>query len=354
VPQIAFMMEPVALSPQFMTPASDDSVHVAFELTRHLTAPRPSYYWADFLASEAIGWASLYLCATVAWPWRAAFFVVSVLAFYRAVVFIHELAHLRAREMLPFQAGWNILAGVPLLTPSFLYEVHLQHHARSLYGTVEDAEYLPWGVRAPRHIVLFLLASLIAPVVAVLRFLLLAPLSWLVRPIRHWVYQWASALTIRFGFRRHESDKEESSWWCVQEVGAFLWAWSVTAAVASGRLSIRWVLLTLTAMAAVSFLNSIRTLSAHRYRSDDHPMTFVEQVKDSVNHPEGVLAEIWAPIGLRYHALHHLLSSLPYHALPEAHRLLMKRLPEGSFYRQTNSPSLWRTLTTLWTNARKG
>ena len=80
-------------------------------------------------------------------------------------------------------------------------------------------------------------------------------------------------------------------------------------------------------------------------------MTFVEQISDSVNHPDGVLAEIWAPAGLRYHALHHVLPSLPYHALPEAHSILMKRLPTDSFYRQTNSPGLWQTLATLWADA---
>ena len=48
--------------------------------------------------------------------------------------------------------------------------------------------------------------------------------------------------------------------------------------------------------------------------------------------PPGLLAELWAPVGLRYHALHHLLPSLPYHSLPEAHRRLAAQLGSGSTY----------------------
>ena len=336
-----------------MPTTSEDWVREAFALTRHLAAPRPLRYWLEFLVSLSIGWAAFYLCGVAGRPWSAAWFVVSILTFYRAIVFIHEVVHLRAREMRSFQVGWNVLAGVPLLTPSFVYEFHLQHHARDKYGTPDDGEYVPWGVGPPGHILLLPLASLISPLLAVLRFLLLTPLGWLLPPIRPWLYERASAMKVRYGHRRYDLQKQGLPWWRVQESGACLWAWSVAAALANGWLSIRWVLLALGVMSAVAVLNSIRILASHRYRSDDRAMTFVEQIKDSVNHPEGVLAEIWAPAGLRYHALHHVLPSLPYHVLPEAHRILMKRLPTDSFYRHTNSPSLWQTLKTLWADARR-
>jgi len=42
------------------------------------------------------------------------------------------------------------------------------------------------------------------------------------------------------------------------------------------------------------------------------------------------------PIGMRYHALHHLFPTMPYHSVAAAHRLLMEQLPLDSPYRATN------------------
>src|SRR5487761_1224276 len=80
-------------------------------------------------------------------------------------------------------------------------------------------------------------------------------------------------------------------------------------------------------------------LAAHRFRHHGEPLTYVDQLLDSVNYPRhALIAELWAPVGLRFHALHHLFPALPYHALAEAHRRLMERLPADSPYRQTESP----------------
>jgi fatty acid desaturase len=96
-------------------------------------------------------------------------------------------------------------------------------------------------------------------------------------------------------------------------------------------------------------LNAFRTLGAHRYINDGGEMTFVEQLLDSVNYPRRpFLTELWAPLGMRFHALHHLFPSMPYHALPEAHRRLMEQLPADSAYRQTNCDSLPSALAQLW------
>ena len=56
--------------------------------------------------------------------------------------------------------------------------------------------------------------------------------------------------------------------------------------------------------------------------------------------PPALLSPLWAPVGLRYHALHHLLPSLPYHSLGEAHRRLMASQGKGSTYVGANYPGL--------------
>ena len=49
---------------------------------------------------------------------------------------------------------------------------------------------------------------------------------------------------------------------------------------------------------------------------------------------------ILAPVGLRYHSLHHLFPTLPYHSLGKAHHCLVKVLPADHVYHRTLVPSL--------------
>jgi fatty acid desaturase len=85
----------------------------------------------------------------------------------------------------------------------------------------------------------------------------------------------------------------------------------------------------------------LRTLVAHLWENESEAMTVTAQFLDSVNvPPPGLAAEIWAPVGLRYHALHHLMPSMPYHDLPEAHRRLARELGTGSTYEGANHPGM--------------
>ncbi|MCP3694530.1 MAG: fatty acid desaturase, partial [Planctomycetaceae bacterium] len=100
---------------------------------------------------------------------------------------------------------------------------------------------------------------------------------------------------------------------------------------------------------ALLFINGLRTLGAHRWLNTGERMTFVEQLLDSVNYPKhGWITGLWGPVGTRYHALHHLFPTMPYHNFPAAHRALMKLLPENSPYRQTSATSLTGSLVNLY------
>jgi fatty acid desaturase len=87
----------------------------------------------------------------------------------------------------------------------------------------------------------------------------------------------------------------------------------------------------------VALLNQLRTLVAHLWENEGEAMTVTAQFLDSVNvPPPGRIAELWAPVGLRYHALHHLMPSMPYHSLAEAHRRLVAELADDSSYHGAN------------------
>jgi len=332
-----------------------DLVQSARKLTRHLDEPRPAHYWIDFLLAHLSGWAAFYFAASslASWPLRGVAFIACVLLWYRSISFIHELAHFKSRRMLAFAHTWNLIAGIPFLCPSFLYSTHLQHHSQNTYGTREDGEYTPWGVAHPGHVLAFSVSSVAAPWLALLRFGFLAPVSWIVPALRPWVQQRASALVVHGLHRRPVPSAGDLRNWRIQEAGAFLWINIIVWSAAFDHLSWRWPVGLMASLGTVSFINSIRTLAAHRFRNTGRTMSYIQQIEDSVNHPDGgLLTELLCPVGLRFHALHHMLPSLPYHSLPEAHQILMRQLPAHSLYRQANSPSVWATLAQLVRDAR--
>lgn len=323
--------------------AEDDKamLRAARDLTKGLGEAKASIYWPDMLVSAAVGYAGIAVAivsASLAVKLVAG--LVAALALYRALMFIHELTHIH-RDALPgFRTGWNLLVGIPMLTPSFMYEgVHVIHHKRTQYGTVEDPEYLPLALMKPWSLPLFVLVAMLLPVALILRFGVLYPLGLLVPPLRRFVWESFSSLSINPEFRRRAPEGELVARVRWQETGASLWAMAL---IASGFV-FGWEPLA-TALAILSLaavLNQLRTLVAHLWENEGEPMTVTAQFLDSVNvPPPGLAAEIWAPVGLRYHALHHLMPSMPYHDLPEAHRRLARELGTGSTYAGANHPGM--------------
>ncbi len=323
-------------------------LRAATALTRDIADARPGVYWPDMLLSAALGYAALAGAIMLENPWAAAASgMVAALALYRALLFIHELTHIH-RDALPgFRLAWNLLVGIPMLTPSFMYEgVHTLHHARTRYGTAEDPEYLPLGLMKPWSLPLFLTIAALLPLALLVRCALLVPLGVVIPPLRKLLWERASSLSTNPAFRRRPPEGELARMVFWQELGASIWAWMLLA-------STYWygwrpLGVALAAIAAAAVLNQLRTLAAHLWTNDGEPMTVTAQYLDSVNvPPPGLLPEIWAPVGLRYHATHHLLPSLPYHALAEAHRRLTAELGQGSTYRGANYPGLFNLIARL-------
>jgi len=312
-------------------------LRAAVELTRDIAEARAGIYWPDMLLSALIGYAALVGAILLANPVLVVLSgTVAVLAFYRALLFIHELTHIHRNALPGFRLVWNLLVGIPMLTPSFMYEgVHTLHHKRTQYGTAEDPEYLPLALMKPWSLPAFILIALLAPPALIIRFGILNPLSVVIPPLRKLVWERFSSLSINPDFRRRspEGDMKARVLW--QEAGATVWA--IVLLASTQFVGWRPLLIALGLFSIVAVLNQLRTLVAHLWENDGEPMTVTAQYLDSVNvPPPGMIAEIWAPVGLRYHALHHLMPSMPYHSLPEAHRRLKKELGEGSTFEGAN------------------
>jgi fatty acid desaturase len=329
----------------------------AANLTRDLNVARPSIYWADMLGSALLGYGALAATIAAGSAWIALLTgLIAILALYRAGSFIHEITHVKPNAVPGFYWAWNALVGVPLLIPSFMYEgVHNQHHAKTYYGTADDPEYLPLALMHPWTLPVFLIAAALAPIGMLIRFGLLAPLSLQSPKLRAAVVAKYSGLQINPRFRRPFPTGDFKRRWLIQEAAASLWAIALLTLVATGVIPMRSFLIFLAISSGVMFLNQIRTLVAHLWENDGEPMSVTEQYLDSVNvPPPGTLPALWAPVGLRFHALHHLLPGLPYHALGEAHRRIAAALEPDSPYYRSNYRGLTPLVARLAVSSWKG
>lgn len=325
----------------------------AHHLVRDLMTPNPWIYWIDFMFHIILGWAAFLtaLFSPLFSLWQLGGFVVAVLALYRSAIFVHELAHLKKGTFKNFRLVWNAICGIPFMIPSFTYDgVHNDHHKPDVYGTSKDGEYLPFAMRRPAEMVVYVLSSFLIPVLLVARFLILTPLSYLIPSLRKIVWERASSLTIDPTYRRAENAIRNDLNWRQQELGACLFAATLIVLVALKVLSysvlVLWYLIAVT----VFLLNSLRTLAAHAYRNPgEHKMTLAEQYLDSINISGNFLiTPLWAPVGLRYHATHHLFMSMPYHNLGKAQRRLVNGLTDNTQYLKTLRSGLWDALKHIW------
>ncbi|WP_281301585.1 MULTISPECIES: fatty acid desaturase [unclassified Iodidimonas] len=341
---------------ELKAPEQDFPLKEAREIVKGLARPKPLIYWADFLFSAGLGWAA-FIYAVIAPSFSAGQFTaifIATFALYRAVIFIHELAHLKRGTFKFFRLAWNILCGFPMLVPAYTYSgVHTDHHLRKIYGTHEDGEYVPFATGSGLKLIGYVLLSFFLPLLFVGRFLILTPISYLLPPLRRWLWARASSLTIDMSYERPPPAKRDDKSWAWQEAATMLTAIGFTILFINGILPLAALAIWYVVTVLVFLFNSLRTLCAHAYRNPgDQPMSTAEEFLDSVNVPGNPLwTPLWAPVGLRYHATHHLFPSLPYHALGAAHRKLVAELPDNRLYLKASRNSMFDALKRIWAEA---
>ena len=340
------------------------SLAEARTLVRDLFAPRPWIYWTDFLTTIFLGHAAGALARlpfdlqvqplSLRIALQVLPFIVQCACYYRAVMFVHEIVHLPDRQLRAFRFVWNLLCGIPFLVPSFTYYTHLDHHRRKMFGTADDGEYLPLASMSPWYVFLYLSQCLWVPPLAVIRFGILTPLTWFCPPFRRLIHQRASSLVMDPTYIRPLPTPEMLRLIRLQELGCFLLiaGIAILPPVFLNRWPIPFVLHAYLTSIVLIFLNSLRTLASHRWSSDGQELDFIGQMLDSVTHDnDSWTAVLLNPVGLRYHAAHHLFPSMPYHNIRAAHQRLMAVLPANSPYRATVERSIWSVVRDLMRRA---
>ena len=332
----------------------DSEDQLTRELLRDLHRARPVLYRVDLAATATIGWLAFFFAIKLR-PFSGgmvASFAVAVVGLYRGLCFLHELSHQNSRTLPGFDGAWNLLIGYPLLLPSFVYAgVHQYHHSPGTYGTSGDPEYLPFA-RSSRMTTVFALQSILIPIALAIRFLLLSWVGLFWERFQTWLVIHASALTMNPDYRRLATPQLTRR---VRRHSLFILIyWALPVALATTKI-IPWrsFVVWFGVSACISFLNTLRTLGAHGYESDGEPLDRAGQLADSIDTPGALWTELWAPVGLRYHALHHYFPGIPYHNLRRAWVRLAAGLPEDAGYHRVRSPGLAHSLRTLYRKGRR-
>jgi len=314
------------------------------DIVKDLFAHRAWIYWADFLFSLTIGYTASLLFMNS--PWFTAqqiiLYLIAGFALFRVGSFIHEIVHMSGRTLIRFRIAWNILAGVPMMMPSFFYGNHIDHHSTRHYGTGQDGEYLPLGSSTLGEIGAFFAQVILLPSAVFLRFVIVTPISFLHPRLRRWALERTSSFVINLRYRHHIPANAPRKVWAAMDIACSIRAWATVLVIATGAAPFsRFIQLYLLGIMALG-LNYVRNLVAHHYRSGGTPISHAEQFADSVN-LQGIpiVTELFFPLGLRYHGLHHLFPSMPYHNLGIAHRRLLATLPADSLYHQTVFAGYW-------------
>lgn len=306
---------------------------------------KPLRYWFDFLLSVTLAYtaATIYLSFPLgSWEQLLAY-PLAVFWLYRLGSLVHEVCHLGHHEMRVFKVTWNLVVGVTTLTPSpFFTRHHRDHHSQKMYGTLEDPEYVVNIFRPGSTFSLLAYGLLVAafPLIVWLRFFL-SPLTFLHPKLREWALTRASALTMNWRYERKLNDFDR---WAITgiELLCFVRAAMMLGVVLMGTMPWYRLPLLYSLGLGVLVLNQLRQLADHHFETDGREFAMEDHLFDSCNFTgRDFLTWLFFPFSIRYHALHHLFPTMPYHNLKGCHYYLVETLPADSPYRQLDQSNWW-------------
>jgi fatty acid desaturase len=305
----------------------------------------PSRYWFDFVVSATLAYtaATIYLVSPLFSVAQIVAFPFAVFWLYRSGSLIHEVAHLPQRELRSFKVAWNLVVGVVTLAPSTFFTTHHRdHHSGQMYGTVKDPEYVVNVFKrgSVLSVMFYILHILLFPGFVFLRFFL-APLTFLHPKIRDFTLRRLSSFTLNWKYERNISRLNQREFIAI-ELLCWLRASAILIGVAMGLTLWTRIPLMYFLGASTLLFNQMRQLADHHFESDGEKMSMSNHILDSCNYTEkDFFTWLFFPFSIKFHALHHLFPSLPYHNLEAAHLYLTDHLPVDSPYHELNQPGWW-------------
>jgi fatty acid desaturase len=322
--------------------------------------PKAWIYWTDLSASAVVSWVGFGLAVTAhTLVARVGFGALSMFAALRALAFTHELEH--QRQLRRLRVAFHVLVGMPWGIPHFMYrDIHRHHHSPKYYGTLDDPEYVLFAHNGSwPDVLLLLVLPLFFPVLVLLRYVVLAPASLCSRSLRGKIVATASSFCVRTDYTRKPPGPDEVRAWTAEEVSTSMFMIAILATLGLGYLPSAVFFTWYGVLAGFTLINNLRLLGlTHGYTSRGRGLSFEEQIRDTVD----VVRWPWlhvliAPVGLQWHATHHLFPTLPYYALARAQRLLLRE-SEGpaqplGFYSRAQRQHLGASLAWLIENFRR-
>ena len=138
------------------------------------------------------------------------------------------------------------------------------------------------------------------------------------------IFKYASFQGFNINYQRPVVKEEYARQMAWRELPTGVIRTSILSLIALNYLSINILYVYLCATSIALTVNMFRAIFAHQYTSNNVAQDFDGQIEDSINIEGGILMELFAPVGLQYHALHHLFSMIPAYNLPKAHKRMME------------------------------
>lgn len=306
-------------------------------------------FFVDLSVAALLAWGALYLLSVRELDVYSPFLLfVSYVGSCRGNAFIHEVVHF-GRKVKGIGAVYNFLFGFPNRIPFYIHEPHKYHHLPNTFGTEQDPEYLFLKGKGGRYFFRPFFAAPLAPLLLLVRFGVLPLFFWaLPASLQEEIYRKVSTLVVNPGYLRREMRSDELRRVRRQDLGCALFFVFFLMAGVLGQLPWAFFGWWYAIAVVATLVNMYRARVAHLYDNKLGALSPLEALRDSVTIEGGMASELWAPLGLKYHSLHHLAPNIPYHNLGKAHRFLVSQLEANHPYHATIQPSLWHGLKQYW------